>query len=261
MVMSNGSSPTASGSVLAGGLSRWSVVPAGISTPSTVMSSTACRVVQTTVGFHRITSSTAFAASSGRCARSSHWSGRLDEELHRQPELVLGRVHAAEDDQRDHRQELLVRQAAVAVVGGDEGRDHVVARGAAALGDQLVGEPVHLRERRLDLAEILGDRDAEREADVGRPVREVAPAALVEADQAAQHARRVRLGELRHELAPAALGERVDELGREQAEAGHHPLHQRAREGRVREPAQAAVIVALGAQHDAATTTGAAAPR
>ena len=71
-VMSNGSVPTASGSVLAGGLSRCSVVPAGISRPSTVMSSTAWRVVHTTVGFHRITSSTAFAASSGRAARSSH---------------------------------------------------------------------------------------------------------------------------------------------------------------------------------------------
>ena len=105
-VMSNGSSPTASGSVFAGGLSRCSVVPAGISRPSKVMSSTARRVVHTTVGFQRITSSTAFAASSGRSARRRPLAGALDEELQGEPELVLGRVHPAEDDQRDHRPQL-----------------------------------------------------------------------------------------------------------------------------------------------------------
>ena len=175
--------------------------------------------------------------------------GPLDEELQRQAELVLGRVHPAEHDQRDHRPQLGVRERGRAVVRRDQGGDDVVARRPPALGDH-VGQAVHVRQAGLDAVPVLGDRDAEREADVGRPVREVAPAALVEADQPAQHPGRVRLGELGHEVAPAAGGERVDELGGEQPEARHHLLHERPREGRVGEAAQAAVVVALGAQHE-----------
>ena len=68
-------SPTASGSVLAGYDSRCSVVPSGSASPPNSMSSVVRRVAHITVGFQRISSSTAFAASSGRSARSAHWSG------------------------------------------------------------------------------------------------------------------------------------------------------------------------------------------
>ena len=69
-------------------------------------------------------------------------------------------------------------------------------------------------------------------------------------DQLAQHARGVRLGELRDELAAAVAGIGVDQLVRERLELGHHSLDQRAREGRVAELSQPPVVVALLAQHD-----------
>ena len=80
-------------------------------------------------------------------------------------------------------------------------RDEVVLGLAAAVGDQLVREAVEALERRLDARQLLADRDRQRQPQVGPPLRDLRPLALGDAEQDRDHARRVGLGELAHELA------------------------------------------------------------
>ena len=74
-VMSKAGSAMADGSVPAAWESIWTIPPRGMRRPWKSTSSSASRVTQVTVGFTRITSSTAWAPSSGRSASSRHWSG------------------------------------------------------------------------------------------------------------------------------------------------------------------------------------------
>ena len=74
------------------------------------------------------------------------------------------------------------------------------------------------------------------------------PLALRDPEQDRDHARRVGLGELAHELAAPLVGEGVDELVAERAEAGSELADRLGREGGVEEAAEARVVVTLEVQ-------------
>ena len=167
------------------------------------------------------------------------------ERLEREPELVAGRVHPAEHQQHERDAELVGREPVLAVMRLDERADEVVAQLAAAIGDQLVGVPVEAGERGLDPVELGRDVDGEPEAEVPRPGRDRRPRALGQAEDRRDHATGVRLGELVHELAAAALGERLDQLVGEGLEARDEAVDRARVEGRVEQSPQPAMFVAL----------------
>ena len=67
-------------------------------------------------------------------------------------------------------------------------------------------------ERGLDPREVVLDADAERLAQVVGPVGELPPVVLGQAEQLAEDARGIGLGEVADELAPPRRGEAVDQL-------------------------------------------------
>ena len=107
--------------------STCTIPPAGIASPNRSTSSRASRVTQVTVGFTRITSSTAAPPSSGRSASSAHWSGCRRKRLQRQAELVAGGLHTGEGEEHQADDELAPGQRVV-VLRGDERADEIVAR-------------------------------------------------------------------------------------------------------------------------------------
>ena len=188
--------------------------PAGIASPNRSTSSIASRVTQVTVGLTRITSSTAAPPSSGRSASSAHWSGCRRKVCRARPSWL--RVVSMPAKARNTRPTISSRAvSASSVLGGDQGADEVVARMRTAVGDHGLDVRRQPFERRLDPRQVLAHPDAEGLAEVVGPVRDLRPLLLGQAEQQAQHAGGVRLGELAHELDPPARRERVDQLAGE----------------------------------------------
>ena len=147
-----------------------------------------------------------------------------DEEVHGEAELVAGRVDTALEQEDDRRPQLGVAEAVAVLVGIDQGLQEVILRRCTALRDQPVGVDAHLLEAPLDLVQALLRGDREREAHLFGVERELFPVAVVDAEQAADHPGRVRLGELVHELALPVVDEAVDEFVRQLLELRHEPL-------------------------------------
>lgn len=177
--------------------------------------------------------------------------GVVREGLHRQAQLVARGVEAAEDHERHRVAQLGRREPLVVALRLHERGGEVVAGLRRAVGDHRVAVGEELGQRRLDLRQLLLERDAHRQADGGRQARDLRPVLLRQTEQDRDDAGGVRLGELRDVLALAGGREPVDQLVRQRDEARREGGEGTRREGRVEQAAQAGVVLALHVEQPA----------
>ena len=104
------------------------IVFSGKTTPWCSCSSSTIRAVNGVTGATRMISPTAAAARSGSRAEQLPLLGMGGEQPQRVGELRLGRVDPADEHVEDQVSQLGVVEAIVAVAGGDQGREQVLAR-------------------------------------------------------------------------------------------------------------------------------------
>ena len=128
-------------------------------------------------------------------------------------ELALRRVDAAVHHVEHQVHALLLAEPVALALGRDQCRGEVVARVAAPLLDQVPDVRLELDRRLLELlaARHHGDRVELALQEVREPCRR-GPVLERRAHDGCDHLCRVRRGELRDELAAAALGQRLEQL-------------------------------------------------
>ena len=156
---------------------------------------------------------------SGVLAEDPPLAGMVHEDLQGQAELVPGGVEAAEDQQDERVAQLGTGEPALGPLRLHQAGHDVIARVAPPRGDQRVGIVAERRERRLDPGQVLADPNAHGQPQRRRLGRDRGPLLLGEAEHDRDDPGCVGLGELGHELAPPRLGERVDQLPGQVAEA------------------------------------------
>ena len=168
-------------------------------------------------------------------------------------ELRLRGVHAAHEHVQHEVHALHLGEPVALLLGGEQGRHEVVARVAAPGREHALAPLVELAHRLLDPRAVVHQaRRVELALDPVRPV--VQPRRVLErsAHHRRDRQRRVRLGEVVHELAAAGVGHALPELLEEAAHRRPPAVGRARREGRVHQVAQAAVIVAVHVEDVAA---------
>ena len=172
-------------------------------------------------------------------------------------ELGLRGVDAADEDVEDEVDALDLRQAVTVGLGGQKGRDEVLAGLLTAGGQQRVGVVVELDDRLLDQRALGHERlGIELLLDPVGPVVKARRVGQWRAHHGRDDERGVGLGEGLDELAVPVGADGVPEL----LEIGPHERPPAVggtwREGRVDEVAQAPVVVAVDAEDVAAQLLG-----
>ncbi|CAB4691405.1 unannotated protein [freshwater metagenome] len=175
-----------------------------------------------------------------------------EQGLQGEPDLVARRLHPGEGQEDQRHRQLALAQS----LGLHKCADQVVPRPHATVGHDLVEVRRQAGQRRLDARHLGGDVDRERCPEVVGPVRHLSPVALVEAEQQADDAGGVGLGELTYQLDPAPRRELVDQLVGERLEGRGHRGDGAVAEGRHHQPADAGVVVALEAEQGLAPPPG-----
>ena len=165
--------------------------------------------------------------------------------LHREPELVPGRVHAPENQEAQSVAQFIVAQTIPVAVRFDESRHKILARICLSIGNQAFRVSVKFVKRLLNGGELVLDGDPEGESNSDGDARNRWPFAFGNPRQNAQHASCVRLRKVIDEFQFAFVDERIDKFGGELLELRDIRLDVTERKCRVQHASNSVVVFTL----------------